>query len=415
MSDQPEFPLSFGAQLRARRIEAGWSLTRFAREVNYSSGHLSKLENGVKPPNEAFVRRCDVLFDAGGALVAAHRAEPAHRGQTTEEPGREDPMYPLAELGVTVGSGAPRWVDPGTVMSYRMSFDLLRARGQFLQPSDLLPTLITETRALVSLAAGGDSMVAADLLRLAARFAEYAGWMAQEAGDDEQARDLTEAAAGLAARAGDDMRAYRLVRLADLALYAGDAAATIDLSARALDSGADARVRGFAAQRLAHGHAMANQRDACLRALDLAAEFLPAEADGAPTYPAHPVVGSINVVDHVAMATGWCLLDLGEPEQAAGILAAEVARLPTGAHRARARYTVRLARCYAEIGEVDLACASAEPVLRRLVSLQSATTGTDVARLAGTLRRFRVRPSVRSLQPLLAETSHRRTAVRATA
>ncbi len=401
--------------MRARRIEAGWSLTRFAREVNYSSGHL-KLENGVKPPNEAFVRRCDVLFGAGGALVAAHRAEPGHRGQTTEGPGREDPMYPLAELGVTIGSGAPRWVDPGTVMSYRMSFDLLRARGQFLQPSDLLPTLITETRALVGLAAGGDPVVAADLLRLAARFAEYAGWMAQEAGDDGQARDLTEAAAGLAARAGDDMRAYRLVRLADLALYAGDAAATIDLSARALDSGADARVRGFAAQRLAHGHAMANQRDACLRALDLAAEFLPAEADGAPTYPAHPVVGSINVVDHVAMATGWCLLDLGEPEQAAGILAAEVARLPTGAHRARARYTVRLARCYAEIGEVDLACAAAEPVLRRLVSLQSATTGTDVARLAGTLRRFRVRPR----SPVAAALARRdqpppSTAVRATA
>ena len=300
-------------------------------------------------------------------------------------------------------------------MSYRMTFDLLRDRGQFLQPADLLPTLITETRALVGLAAGGDPAVAADLLRLAARFAEYAGWMAQEAGDDEQARELTAAAAGLAARAGDDMWAYRLVRLAELALYAGDAAATIDLSARALDSGTDPRVRGFAAQRLANGHAMANQRDACLRALDLAAEFLPAEVEGGPTFPAHPVVGSTNVADHVAMATGWCLFDLGEPARAAEILASEVARLPSGAHRARARYTVRLARCYAELGEVDLACGAAEPVLLRLVTLQSATTGTEVARLAGTLRRFQVRPSVRSLQPLLAETSYRRAAVKATA
>ena len=104
MSDQPEFPLSFGAQLRARRMELGWSLTRLSRQVNYSPGHLSKIENGVKAPSDAFVRRCDVLFDAGGALVAAHRAVPAGRVTTYGAPARGDHRDTVAGLGAS----APR-------------------------------------------------------------------------------------------------------------------------------------------------------------------------------------------------------------------------------------------------------------------------------------------------------------------
>jgi hypothetical protein len=307
----------------------------------------------------------------------------------------------IAAIAVLPGSAAG-WVDPATVLAYRATFDQLRGRGQFVRPADVMPTLISELHTLTALARNAEPEVRAELYRLAARFAEYLGWMAQEFGRTDWTVAFTDRATALARRAGDDMTALRFLRIADVAMYADDPLRTIELSSRALAATEDPRVGGLAAQRLAQGHALANDRDACFRALDLSHELL--RRTPADSSAARPVVGSATVEDHVAMATGWCLFDLGQPRDAADILSKEVRRLPGAAHRSRARYGIRLARCYATMGEIDQACVTAEPLLRRLPSLDSATVGVDVTGLTATLRRYHTRPDVRALLPLLAQT-----------
>lgn len=60
----------FGAELRRLRTAAGWSLTELAKRVHYTKGYLSKVENGLTPPNEALATVCDAELRTGGALMA---------------------------------------------------------------------------------------------------------------------------------------------------------------------------------------------------------------------------------------------------------------------------------------------------------------------------------------------------------
>jgi tetratricopeptide (TPR) repeat protein/transcriptional regulator with XRE-family HTH domain len=61
---------NFGTELRRLRTAAGWSLTDLANRIHYTKGYLSKVENGVAPPNEALATLCDAELETGGVLIA---------------------------------------------------------------------------------------------------------------------------------------------------------------------------------------------------------------------------------------------------------------------------------------------------------------------------------------------------------
>jgi hypothetical protein len=187
-----------------------------------------------------------------------------------------------------------------------------------------------------------------------------------------------------------------------MALYRNDAAETVELSRGAQRGSVLPRIRGLAAQREAQGHALAGDRDACLRCLDSARGLLAL----APSDPAAPVLGSTNLTDPVTMITGWCLYDLGRPGEAAEVLDREIARLPPDALRSHTRYGVRRALAHATAGEVEHACEITESLLGGVGMVGSATIRTDVRRLARTLSRFRTTRSVRELSPQLAAALH---------
>jgi hypothetical protein len=52
----------FGKQMRKERMARGWSLTEFARLTGINAGHLSRIENGKRPPTESVATACDVAF-----------------------------------------------------------------------------------------------------------------------------------------------------------------------------------------------------------------------------------------------------------------------------------------------------------------------------------------------------------------
>ncbi|WAL63897.1 helix-turn-helix transcriptional regulator [Amycolatopsis cynarae] len=409
----------FGATLRRLREEAGLSLAALAQQVHYSKGHLSKVESGQKPPSAQLARLCDAAVGAGGALVRL--VGPG--GPGGEEPEPSDVDGPVWSVGVGPGGagffapgdgsaaeglsrmtfGVPGAATgtPALLDAFRLRFASARALGQVAGPAAVLPGLIADAQTLRALAATAAASERPALWRLAARYAEYAGWMTQEAGDDRMALWWTDVAVRLAGLGGDaTLEPYALVRRADVALYHDDALSTITFAQRAQQAEhATDRVRGLAAQREAQGHALAGDHDACLRALDRSVALLAA----AETDPVVLALGSTNTPDLASLIGGWCAYDLGRPDEAAEILDSGITRFAPGSHRARGRYVTRAALAHCAAGELDRACALMNLVLDEVTALDSATIRHDLRELTRVLARWHTHQPARELrQRLLA-------------
>jgi transcriptional regulator with XRE-family HTH domain len=411
---------SFGAELRNRRLAAGLSLAELSRLTYYSKSHLSKVETGRKAPSIDLARRCDAQLHCDGEL-AALASPPVVTSTDSADPAVVNGVWimSLSPDGRSEISGLPRrevlaagvasaatWVltprptPPMTsdvTSSFRLMLDEVRRLGQVMAPATLIPLLVSQTHTLRVMAGRADTPDRERLLVLAARFAEYTGWMAQEAGDEGAALWWTDQASQLAAAGGySDLSAYALVRQGLVTMYRHDSMSTVHLANRAWHLTDDPRIRGLAAQREAQGHALAGDYDTCLRMLDRARVWLerPPRDDG-------PTIGTTTVNDPVGMTTAWCLYELGHPRKAVDQLEILLERLPPHAHRSRARYAARYALALAATGEVEHACTAIVPVLDVLDRTESATIRTDLQRLAQEFSRRRANATVRALSPRL--------------
>ncbi|MEV7089216.1 helix-turn-helix domain-containing protein [Streptomyces sp. NPDC093085] len=428
-----EEPATFGSRLREARLAAGMTLVGLANAIHYSKSQLSKVETGRKRPSPELARLCDAALGRRGALIALVPTTPRGGKPATSPPAQDavalspspaaasdDRALPAAwappgrrqVLGAGAGSvlaaatpaaalPTPALADGSLLDVSTALFDQFRRVGQAAPPGAVLPALAEQTRTLRALAARTGPRTGRGLLTLCARYAEFAGWMAQEAGADATALRWTEYAVELGAESGDaDLASYALVRQGLVAYYRGDAARTVALAQGARSDRLPYRIRGLAAQREAQGHALAGDDTACLRALDRARGLL-ARAE-AEQDPAGPVLGTTHLRDPAAMTTGWCLLDLGRPSEAARVLDQEIERISAKAMRTQARYGARRALAHALAGEIDQACAHARELLSTAHTVASATIALDLRRLSRALDRHPRNPAVREVAPLLA-------------
>ncbi|WP_017589335.1 helix-turn-helix domain-containing protein [Nocardiopsis ganjiahuensis] len=440
----------FSAELRFRRQQAGMSLEALARKVHYSKSHLSKLENGAKKPSQDLARACDAALAADGQLsrLAAEKGpgnnlrnapgETPNRADGQAEPPTDDQEVWLMSMtpdggtgfvgmdrrtalslgalsvlgagtsaGPAVGGTAPRArldTEPA-LASFRTQLGELRTMGQRMAPTMVFPIAIAQTNALRQLARSAPPAQRGVVLRLAARFAEYTGWMAQESGSEQQALWWTDTAVSLAEAGGSrEMGAYALVRRALVTMYAHDSPRTIALAQRAQrNPETSTRVRGLAAKREAQGHALAGDLLSCERALERARALLASDEAAPESGRRHgpEVLGSRHVSDPVGVTRGWCLVDLGRAEEAARVLDQECALIPVDAVRARTRFGVRRAIAHALSGEVDQACVITTELLTGSSEVGSATVRLDLRRLHQTLARYHGHRSVQELSPML--------------
>lgn len=422
----------FHTELRRRRTTAGMSLEALSRRAHYSKGYLSKVENGTKPATSDVARACDAALDANGELAALVRTGPSipRHDTPTESTTQEQEVwlmgltpngetgfvgldrrtvlslsaFSLLEIGDANPSSRTREVTPA-LEGFRAQLGGLRSLGQHTAPSMVFPVAVSLANALRQLAASASPADRPETLRLAARFAEYAGWMAQESGDDRRALWWTDTAVAMAREGGDrNMGEYALVRRALVTMYAHDGLGTLELARHAQrDPSTSARVQGLAAKREAQGHALAGDPLSCERALERARTLLTSDPgdNGGPE-----ILGSSHVGDPVGVVRGWCLVDLGRTEEAARLLDQECAALPVNAARARARFGVRRALAHALSGEVDHACALTEELLGEGAGSDSATVRVDLRRLHQTLNRHHGHAPVRELSPRLLSVLH---------
>ena len=195
-----------------------------------------------------------------------------------------------------------------------------------------------------------------DMLRIAALYAEFDGWLHQETGDLVGAGQWTARALEQGQAAGDpDVVAYAYVRLSQLAEVDGDADRIIGLARAAQrEHGSTDRVRAIAVQQEGRGHALAADERGCLTKLDKAAEL--AQRFQVSTSEEYEI-GYCFSLRHVELTRCASLLQLDRPRDAIR----EYERLrPTwsavcqweqGVHAAK------LAIAHARCGEFDAAAA----------------------------------------------------------
>jgi transcriptional regulator with XRE-family HTH domain len=390
---------SFGALLRKRRVEVGISLGELARRINYSKSHLSKIENGLKPPTAMFAKLCDRELGTDGELAAEIPAKP-----TRAEAAQPDEVWVLeleesggfrfaelprdqvsgGRLGYTVTRGGHQVIDDQALAVLRTSFDQYRKLGTMTSPAILLGPVIAHIHTLRTLALDNPEPMRSDLLLLAARVAEYAGWMSQEAGREADALRWTDRAVALAADRDPHLASFALFRHAEVALYQQDPLRAIELARRAQrDHAAGPRILGLAARCEAQGHALAGDVRSYEKALQRAGDLLAVREDNDG-----PILGSASVPDEVELARGWALYDLGRPGDAAEVLARQLGAIPRTARRARARFGVRRALAHAQHGDIDQACVAAREVLADAEQVDSATIRLDLRDLGRTLGRW---------------------------
>ncbi len=52
----------FGRQLKKERLAHGWGLRELSQQTGIDAGHLSRIENGKRPPTEVIALACDEVF-----------------------------------------------------------------------------------------------------------------------------------------------------------------------------------------------------------------------------------------------------------------------------------------------------------------------------------------------------------------
>jgi hypothetical protein len=207
----------------------------------------------------------------------------------------------LAGAAVARVMAAPG-ADERVIPEFRAAFERVRRAGLRMSPVRVLPSVAGHFTALCGYAGIAGGRYRSDLLVLASRFAEYAGWMSQEAGDE--------------------------------------AGTTVELARRVQhDPAGSRRVLGLAARCEAQDHALRGDHNAFRRALDRAATLLDAAAREPVTGPA---IGSTHPLDPISLVTGWSLHELGHPAGAAAILDREVPKIRSAARRPHTRFTIRI-------------------------------------------------------------------------
>ncbi|WP_435590664.1 helix-turn-helix domain-containing protein [Nocardia sp. bgisy118] len=405
----------FGRELRRRRTRQGLTLGELAELVHYSRSHLSKVENGHKSPSAQLSRKCDAVLSAGGELHAMAPADT--RPESDTGPGPDAREYGHTQWNLRLysdGSGTfeigeagapavtelpqPAAASADTLPGLAALFEETKRLGRTSSPSLVLPMAITQAHVADSSARQSTGEDQRRLLRHAARTAEFAGWMAQECGDDRGSLWWTDRAVVLASAAGDEhMTSYALVRRAVVSLYRGDSSATTGPTEQVLAGDAiHPRIRWLAALGAAQGYAIGLDQASAMRALDTAASLF----EQAQRLEGDEQLGPSAMHGRPLLIEAWCQYDLGNLAAAAALFERAMSR-PLPSDRDHARFGTRHALVYAALGEPDRASELIGPLLDVVRSVDSATIRADLRDFARTITRFRGHPGTHDIQAAL--------------
>ena len=340
---------------------------------------VSAEQLGLRPAGPSDRAAEDVLADLGAGEGVARPLLP----KSAAHGGARLPVPAIA---------TPRRVDPeavgrlGTILTEYANIDNLLGPAHLLALTSLHLQFISE---LLTVAAGEGRT---ELLTVGARYAEFAGWLHQDAGNPQEAAYWSDRAMGWAQAAGNDlMVSYVLMRKSNQASSQGNANRTLGL-ARAALRGQDRlspRARALALRQEARGHALSGDPTGCARTLEVAREQAAAREDQGEE---DRILTGYCTPAFIEMEAADCAMLLGQPHLAVVTFQHGLATLPAQYQRDRAVNLARLAVAHAASQEPELACAVAQEAA-------VIVNGTWSARAVAELRRL---PTLLSSWPDLA-------------
>ncbi|MFL6117846.1 MAG: multiprotein-bridging factor 1 family protein [Catenulispora sp.] len=381
-ADQRTPSADFGVRLRELRLGKGWRIRELATLTAISAGQIGNLEHGRRTPKGDTAEILDAALDAGGELIALAAGRAAA--------GAEARARSRLAISQTSHTGSAQDAE-SLLHTYGDVLDSLRGLGRTAGPRPVLGTLRASARTLSDTARELRGPDADAVWALAARYAEYTGWMLEEAGDHTGALRWTHQAVTWGARGGDEtVAAYALVRRALIAQHRGDPRATVDYARRAAaHPAATTRIRAHAARREAQGHALLGDHEACHRALERSARLMDARSE-----PPAPDWGPRADRETSRLIEASCLLALRHFESAADLFHADLdtprATTPATAENAITRFRIRQATAHAGIGLPDTGCDLLDPLLPTIRRLDSATIRAELAAFVTEARRHRL-------------------------
>ncbi len=415
-----------GVVLRHVRTEAGLSLRDLGKRCHHDYSRLSRMETGEHLGDPALLAEIDRILGAGGLLttlraaadlpsdppgpvLAAPAVGMGHAGdgaavmlemRTTD--GRSVRVsIPRREFAQLLASGAlgtllpagvltlgeadrlatvmaqPSRVDPQVIGYFDRLLIEHYTADQILGPHQLLGPVLAQLDMLDALRRHARPPVATPLLRMLARYAEFVGWLQQDAGDLPAAMYWSDRASQWAQSAGDyQMAAYLLIRKGNIAYLADDAHTVIELATAAQDAPGDIdpKITALAAQQEARGWAMINDGDRCRRKLDTAAHLLSTSPDGGePTTTVYIQYYDLGVLED---QSATCFRSIGRAEDAVAIFERRIAdSLDANLHRDRGYQMAKLA---------NTVLATTQPEPERAAQLGLACV--DLSRQTGSAR-----------------------------
>jgi transcriptional regulator with XRE-family HTH domain len=230
------------------------------------------------------------------------------------------------------------------------------------------------------------------LARMAARYAEFAGWLYQDCGDAVCGARWTETALSLAHASGEnEFVAYVLMRRSNQAVEQHDAGLALGLADAALNAGRTptARIRALGFRQKAAGLALAHDVHGTNDALTTARDHIAADPEW------NPLTGYCTL-HYLDAEAAICRLRLGQAEAALDLLLPAIESWPASYNRDRGFYQAHLAEALIQQGHIDDGMAHAR-------NAASVARHTCSGRTVAQLRRLPAILDVRGTADLAAE------------
>jgi transcriptional regulator with XRE-family HTH domain len=405
-----------GAEVRRRRQARGWTLKELAGRISYSIQHISEVERAKTWPSAPFVAACDSALEARGRLLdllpavdneraqqrreraiarRARESTPVPFDATDSEAGDVEDVEPtnrrgllnagaaaaLGGLGVAGATpAAARDIDPELPEHCMQLMRLLERHDGVFGPRAVIDAVCHQQQQIArhrEVACGDLRMT---LLRVEARWSNFASWLHGDIGDREAREAATRRTLDLARETDySDVVAYALQKQARWAIMDGDQRRAVTLAHRALDvHGATPQTRVQSALTAGLALAFAGDGPGSAARLREAEALLGAPEDGRD--PLGPVVTDDGAPHYIAGDMARCRLWL---EPAAAVTAYEdvLRGWPREHVRDGGLEQARLALACAAAGQHDRARAEGRKAFAIFKTTQSATAARELRRL----------------------------------
>lgn len=220
------------------------------------------------------------------------------------------------------------------------------------------------------------------LLHVAARYAEFAGWIYQDTGALNSAMQMSSMALDFAQEVGDEMLiSYILMRRSNIATDAKRPELALKLADAALDKATrlPPRYRAVALRQRAHSCAQLDQPDDCASTLELAFKFAERSVDSEKD------MAQYCTPEYVEMEAAHCWIELGQADKAIGTLRHSLAEWKPEFRRDLGLCLARLSVAHASSDQIENALIVADRSLEIARDTKSFRTLDQLGRIPGML------------------------------